>query len=182
MIYLGLSMMAICQDNGLAKQKINIDSMFRAKEKESIGLPFPQFNVMLNDVHVTKDSLKGKVVFINFWFEACPPCIAELPALNDLYKTFSPNEKMSFISFTFERPEKILLLKKKFGILYPVVSVNRQECYHLNQNNGFPTSIILDANGIIKYLFTGSTTDSRKAKRFIKDTVYKDLISELSKL
>jgi thiol-disulfide isomerase/thioredoxin len=36
----------------------------------------------------TNDSLKNRVSFINFWFEGCHPCVAEFPALNELYSKY----------------------------------------------------------------------------------------------
>ena len=43
-----------------------------------------QFITAAGETH-TIESLKGKVVFINFWATWCPPCIAEMPAINELY-------------------------------------------------------------------------------------------------
>lgn len=41
--------------------------------------------------------LKGKVVFINFWATWCPPCIAEMPSINNLYKRYKDKSKITFI-------------------------------------------------------------------------------------
>ena len=166
---------------GVLVQPVSMDSLFAKKEMESIGKLFPAFEANFNGHTLTKDSLQGKVIFINFWFEACPPCVAELDALNNLYKKFRPFRDFQFISFSYESPADILLLKKKFKIEYPVVSVNRQECYRLNQNNGFPTSIILDRQGIIRFLYTGGSTDKKEAADFIAGTVYHSLESTLQR-
>ena len=178
-----ISVNVYSQVNGEAElPHISMDSLFKIKERESIGKAFPIFTANFNGHSITKDSLKGKVVFINFWFEACPPCVAELSALNELYKKFSTNKDFEFISFTYEKPGKILLLKKKYNIKYKVASVNRQECYRLNQNNGFPTSIVLDKEGVIKDLFTGGDNEDRKdARDFIINTVYKSIDETLKK-
>ena len=178
-----ISVNVYSQVNGEAElPHISMDSLFKIKEKESIGKSFPEFNSTFNGRIITKDSLKGKVVFINFWFAACPPCVAELSALNELYKKFSANKDFEFISFTYESSARILLLKKKYNIKYKVASVNRQECYRLNQNNGFPTSIVLDREGVIKDLFTGGDNEDRKdARDFIINTVYKSINDVLNK-
>ncbi len=157
------------------QQPVSMDSLFRKKAMESIGKSFPQFSVTTDGRVLTNDSLEGKIVFINFWFEACPPCIAELNALNKLYNKFSTNKNFEFISFTYESPARIKRLKQKYHMQYRVFSITNQECYRLNQNNGFPTSIILDKTGTIKQLYTGGTTDKKEAENFIRNIVYKSI-------
>src|SRR3546814_66534 len=46
---------------------------------------------------VSLNSLKGNVVFINFWATWCPPCIHEMPSINDLKKSFQGNDKIVFM-------------------------------------------------------------------------------------
>ena len=41
------------------------------------------------------ESVKGKVVFINFWATWCPPCIAEMPSIQNLYKDYK--DKVEFL-------------------------------------------------------------------------------------
>ncbi len=175
-VFLAISINAFAQK---ITSGVNMDSLFKAKERESIGKAFQHFTATVDGDTISNETLKGKVVFINFWFEACPPCIAELDALNTLYKKFRHNKNFAFLSFTHEKPGKLPLLKKKHTMQYKVISVSDQECYRLNQNNGFPTSIILDKNGIIAALFTGGTTDKRKAKQFIINTIYPAIQSAL---
>ena len=46
---------------------------------------------------VSLNSLKGKVVFINFWATWCPPCRAEMPSINKVFKKYGGNSSMNFI-------------------------------------------------------------------------------------
>ena len=46
---------------------------------------------------VSTADLQGKVVFINFWATWCPPCIAEMPSLNELYNKFRNDAQFVFI-------------------------------------------------------------------------------------
>lgn len=181
-LYLLVCMKGFSQENnGTEPKHISMDSLFRLKELEFIGKPFPVFSTIFNGSVVTKESLKGKVVFINFWFAACPPCIAELDALNALYKKFSPNKDFVFLSITFEKASQIPFIKKKFKMQYPVASVDRQECYRLNLGNGFPTSVILDRQGVIKYFITGGDhTDKKEAGDIIVKRIYPGLKAELN--
>lgn len=42
-------------------------------------------------------NLKGKVIFMNFWATWCPPCIAEMPSINQLYEKLKNNKNVVFI-------------------------------------------------------------------------------------
>ncbi len=90
------------------QSKLYIDSFFIAwqhKEKNTIGKQFPGFFAKNNQT-LNNSTLNGKVVFINFWFELCSPCIAEFEGLNSLYNNFKDQKDFQFISFTFENSER----------------------------------------------------------------------------
>lgn len=159
---------------------VNVDSFLNAmdrREKQAVGKPFPDFNINADSVEYSNSTLKGKVVFINFWFATCPPCLAELDELNKLYTRFKDDNNFEFISFTFEDPAKIESVKKSYGMLYKVISISKDDCYRLNLNNGFPTSIILDKDGNIKLLHTGGSLDKKEIKKYFSKKYY-PLISE----
>jgi thiol-disulfide isomerase/thioredoxin len=160
------------QDGSLNKQVINFDSLFQAKQNESLGKVFPEFSVKTGNSFFNNQAIRGKTVFINFWFKACPPCIAELDALNDLYDSLKNINDFVFISFTYETPATIKKMAKRYKMQYKIFSISQQECYRLNQNNAFPTSIITDSKGVIKLLKSGGTTDKTEARKQIFDSYY----------
>ena len=44
-----------------------------------VGKPFKSFDLKsVSNNKYSQDDLKGKITFIDFWFEACTPCIAEM--------------------------------------------------------------------------------------------------------
>ncbi|MGK0324190.1 MAG: thiol-disulfide isomerase/thioredoxin, partial [Psychroserpens sp.] len=49
----------------------------------------------------TLESLKGKVVVINFWFINCKPCVAEIPDLNKLKAKFN-NKDAVFVAIALD--------------------------------------------------------------------------------
>ena len=113
-----------------------------------------------------------KVVFLNFWFAACPPCIAEFEELNKLYKDFKNDSSFEFVSFTFEDSLEIEAMRKRYDIKYKIFSIARTECKRLNMNNGFPTNAILDKAGLFKYIHVGGEMNNREIRKFFKTHYY----------
>jgi len=50
-----------------------------------------------NAKDVNLESLKGKVIFINYWATWCPPCRAEMPMIRNLYDDYK--DKIVFLYF-----------------------------------------------------------------------------------
>jgi len=48
---------------------------------------------------------EGKVIIINFWTTWCPPCIAEMPSLEELYQKYKMNEDVVFLFVSNEETE-----------------------------------------------------------------------------
>ncbi|MDP5099835.1 MAG: TlpA family protein disulfide reductase [Nonlabens sp.] len=90
--------------------------------------------------------MKGKPTMINAGFVECPPCVDELPALNELMERYK--DKVNFVSLTFDTPEKVskFLEKKDFNFKH-IVSAG----FVLQNLNimGYPDNIFLDKNNMI---------------------------------
>jgi|GEM_PF-2566991 len=150
-----------------------------AQSQKWIGKPFPSFTLQQETDVLSSEKLIGKVLFINFWFAACPPCIAEFEALSQMYDKLKDKAGFQFISFTFESPEVIEKVKKKYGLRFPIYSISQQECERLNPGGGYPTNIIVGKNGVIKQVQTGGETDEKAAKNFFDNVFNVKILEEL---
>ena len=168
-----------------AKKTVN-DSAWQKilaeRDRRFIGKPYDAFSFTTkDDVVFSNASLKDKVVFINFWFEACPPCVAEFDALNTLYLKYKDDPKFIFVSFSSDSPETVSTVQQKYHISFPVISISKEECYRLNQQNGFPTSIILNTAGKIQFMHTGGSLEKEEIKAYFNNTLYPVIDSEVTK-
>ena len=90
-------------------------------------LPAADYNFNLRTLggeHVSMESLKGKVVFMNFWATWCPPCIAEMPNIQGLYEKVK-SDKIAFVMVSLD--QDIVKAQKfiaKKGFTFPVYMPN----------------------------------------------------------
>jgi len=61
---------------------------------------------------------QDKPVLLNFWATWCPPCIAEMPDIQDLYDSYG--DKVAFLLVTDGSPEKVAAFMEKRGFDMPV--------------------------------------------------------------
>lgn len=77
----------------------------------------------LKDLHgkkFTLSELRGKIVLVNFWATWCPPCRAEMPALDAIYTHFQ-SQGLVVLSLTSEDPFKVNSLIGQWGYHPPVL-------------------------------------------------------------
>lgn len=96
---------------------------------------------------VTTSDLKGKVVFINFWATWCPPCRAEMPSINELYKKLKTDERFVFLMVDADgdlSSSTAYMKKHNFDLdVYASAGTISPELY----SGTLPTTIVLGKNG-----------------------------------
>ena len=125
-----------------------------------------------NNAQFNLDQAKGKVVIINFWATWCPPCIAEMESLQELFTKFSENEKVEFLFITSDPLEKTNSFKEKHNYTFPVyrqISIE-PEVFDVSS---IPRTFVLDKEGNI-------VVDKTGASNWSSDSVVK-LIEDLLK-
>jgi Thiol-disulfide isomerase and thioredoxins len=153
--------------------KIDMASYFHKKDsifQLNLGKQYPAFTATSIDGQTIVDKgLIGKVTIINFWFQYCSPCIAEMNELCNLHQKFMKNPSFQFISFTSDSPEEAKESVEKLKLSFPVYPISSLECHRLNFNQGFPTTIIVDKTGKIIFLKTGGSLEAEKIAQNIRE-------------
>ena len=95
-----------------------------------------------------------KIVVLCFWFASCPPCIREVPKLNDLQKRYKDRADVVFIAPTFEFAESV----DSFLEVHPFNYAILPEAYEAIKNYrvmAYPLNVIIDFEGRIAYVSAG---------------------------
>lgn len=126
-----------------------------------IGNKAPNFIAKTTDGKTIElNNLKGNVVVINFWFIACRPCVAEIPGLNDIAEKYK-TDKIQFIGITSDSKvdlDKFYKTKVKFN--FKTIPNNKNIYNNIFMlQSGFPTTILIDKEGIIRLVTSGGRID-----------------------
>ncbi|MBS1528785.1 MAG: TlpA family protein disulfide reductase [Bacteroidetes bacterium] len=130
-----------------------------------VGVQAPDFTAKTVDgKSIRLSDLKGKVVVLNFWFIACAPCHAEAPALKKIAAQF--DKDVTFISIARETEDDL----KKYVVDNAFFDTNIADkssdiskgIYHVF---GFPTTIVVDKQGKIKYYTLGGSTSEAGSEK-----------------
>lgn len=145
------------------------------KHLEIIGKPAPGFNFLhfFNTDPLSLETLRGKVVMIDFWANWCGPCKKAFPSVRKLYDELKP-QGFEIIGVTSMQgsftdgdireqnitPEKELELTgdliKRYEMNWPVAFSDRS-CYDPEYGvRGVPTFALIDRKGIVRIIMVGA--------------------------
>jgi cytochrome c biogenesis protein CcmG/thiol:disulfide interchange protein DsbE len=132
--------------------------------EDLIGKDLPPFNgLTINKKQLSNTDLKSQIVVINFWFEKCPPCIAEMPELNNLVAKYG-KKGLRFIGITHDSPTSARRFQKQNGYRYEIISLSKDEIRKLNINHGFPSNILVGKDGKIIYAIANISFSDQQFK------------------
>jgi cytochrome c biogenesis protein CcdA len=114
----------------------------------------------INSPPLTLDTLKGKVVLIDFWTYSCINCIRTLPYINYWYKTYHDKGLVIIGVHTpeFDFESKLTNVEqavKSDGILYPVALDNHFVTWNNYENHYWPAHYLINKQGKVVYVHYG---------------------------
>ena len=117
---------------------------------------------------VSTASLEGKISIITFWFENCPPCIAEIPGFNQI-KTKYGTDKINYLAIGNDSKKDIEKFIHRMPFNFEHVA-DGEEIYRnvFKSPWGYPFTIISNSKNVIIKSFGGGTTDSTAVPQLIE--------------
>lgn len=114
----------------------------------------------INSPALTNESLKGKVVLVDFWTFDCINCKHTLPYVKDWAKKYQKDGLVVIGVHTpeygFERIiDNVKDKVKEYGITYPVAIDNNYAIWRNFDNQYWPAHYIIDAKGQVRYSHFG---------------------------
>jgi thiol-disulfide isomerase/thioredoxin len=117
-----------------------------AREKrQAIG-----FSLKLVDGRtVTLSSFRGKVVFLNFWATWCPPCRAEMPSMEVLYRRFR-DQGLEFLAVDImENSKDVSAFLSDYKLSFPAALDSSGSISNNYGIQAIPATFIVDRDGRI---------------------------------
>ena len=106
--------------------------------------------------YITLDDLKGKVVMLDFWGTWCPPCVASVPELRNLYRRYSNNPSFVLIGISADYEDGVWSdFTAKNQMSWPQYRDRDRRIAHVFNIHAFPTYLIIDHEGILRFQSTG---------------------------
>ncbi|HLC60631.1 MAG TPA: redoxin family protein [Candidatus Nanoarchaeia archaeon] len=143
----------------MQKPSINFANNATTEDKNSKYPKAPDFvgiDKWINSEPLKMESLKGKVVLVDFWTYTCINCIRTLPYLKDWDAKY--RDKGLVIvgvhspEFEFEKKyENVLKAVNDYQIKYAVAQDNHYATWSAYQNRYWPHKFLIDIDGYIRY-------------------------------
>jgi thiol-disulfide isomerase/thioredoxin len=114
--------------------------------------PAPAPTVAMQDIDghaITPESLRGKVVIVNFWATWCPPCRAEIPDLVALQTAYGDRVQVIGISQDEAGVDVVRRFAAAQHMNYPIVMMTPDLEKAFTGIAALPTSFIVDRSGRI---------------------------------
>ena len=135
------------------------------------GEPAPNFQLRdMNGRNVSLSDLRGKVVLLNFWATWCGPCRVEMPAMEQLYRSFSRKDfEILAVSTDAQGIAVTKPFQREMGFTFPVL---HDADFRIGMRYGartLPMTFLIDPQGIIrKRIFGARDWNTPEGRRLVQ--------------
>jgi thiol-disulfide isomerase/thioredoxin len=122
---------------------------------------------------ISPESLRGKVVVLNFWATWCAPCREEMPAFVRARRALE-NEPVEILGLAIDSPAPVSAFAKELGVTYPIVVLGADGIELMralgNRPGGLPFTVVLDRAGEVRARHLG-TLDQATIERLVREAL-----------
>ncbi|MGR2661121.1 TlpA disulfide reductase family protein [Chromobacterium haemolyticum] len=122
------------------------------------GSPAPQVNyTSLNGQAASTESLKGKVVLVNFWATSCPGCVEEMPEIKKMHQEFAGKGYETIaVALSYDPPNYVKSFVDKYQLpFFVALDSNGQIAKAFGDIQLAPTTFLIDKQGKIIKRYVG---------------------------
>ena len=126
------------------------------------GFLAPDFTLSTPDGEkVSVVEFRGKPVIINFWATWCPPCRAEMPAIQRAYREYAPQGLvvLGVNSTVQDNPLDIAPFVEKYGLTFRIPLDETGEAARKYQLASLPSTFFIGRDGVIREVVTGAMSE-----------------------
>ena len=125
-----------------------------------------RYGLEIHSAPLTPESLRGKVVLVDFWAYSCINCLRSLPTLESWYAKYKDSGLVVIgihtPEFPFEKNEaNVRKAMRKFGVEFPVAMDNDYRLWRGFHNQFWPAHYFIDATGRVRYHHFGEGGDEQ---------------------
>jgi len=122
-----------------------------------VGEPAPDFQLEnLDGQSISLSDFRGKTVLLNFWTTWCPPCVSEMPYLQQVYEEWSEKGLAVLAINIGENPTEVKGFLQAHNLSLPVLLDTKENAARKYNITGIPTSFFIDSDGIIRVKIIGA--------------------------
>jgi peroxiredoxin len=127
----------------------------------SSDAPAPGFELAnISGESVNLGAYRGKVVLLNFWATWCGPCRLEMPAFQSRHEIYADDLAVIAVN-NGEDPHIVQTFVDELGLTFEVLLDPHAEVQRIYQVSGYPTTFMIDAEGIIRVRHIGLMTEDQ---------------------
>ena len=122
------------------------------------GFLAPDFTLQtIENQQITLSNLRGKVVLVNLWATWCPPCQAEMPAIEAIYEEYKDQGlEILGVNTTYQdTPTDLEQFIPEHHLTFPILLDSTALISKQYQLQALPTSFFIDRKGIIREVVVG---------------------------
>lgn len=132
-----------------------------SRQTLEIDAPAPDFELIsLSGEGTALEDFRGKVVLLNFWATWCGPCRLEMPAFQARFDSLG--DDLSVVAVNFDEAESdVQAFVDELGLTFDVLLDPGAEVQRLYQVRGYPTSYLIDQDGVVRIIHIGIMTEGQ---------------------